>query len=119
MLTNSNNKNQQDENIMEDIEAVLIEICKNVLDLEQVDKNEILFNQGATSMDVVEIARQLEQRKGEDIPVLKLFEYPSINLFTGYLKQENDSAENKEQSETKEKGKNRVRQRMDKKRGNS
>ena len=47
--------------------------------------NDNFFDLGGHSMQVVEVQSQLRERVGADLPVLRLFEHPTIRSLAGFL----------------------------------
>jgi len=90
-------------------------LFKELLNLDQVGIDDNFFEIGATSYEIIQVNRQLSKAFGREIPVVKLFEYPTIASFLEYLNGEGISAREIQaevkRDETMEKGKSRYEQR--------
>jgi amino acid adenylation domain-containing protein len=99
-----------------DENAILMaDLFKELLNLDQVGIEDNFFELGATSYEIIQVNQQLSKVFGREIPVIKLFEYPTIATFLEYLNGEGISekeikAEVK-RDETMEKGKSRYEKR--------
>jgi len=99
-----------------DENALLVaNLFKEILNLDQVGIEDNFFEIGAASYEIIQVNRQLSKAFGKEIPVVKLFEYPTIASFMDYLNGEGIGAKEIEaeakRDETMEKGKTRYEQR--------
>ncbi|WP_420805405.1 SDR family NAD(P)-dependent oxidoreductase [Paenibacillus sanguinis] len=71
------------------IEQKLCEIWQNFLGLEQVGVHDNFFELGVSSIDMVQITKQLQSVLGQEVPVLTLFTYPTIRALVNHLVTQN------------------------------
>ncbi|RYG86350.1 MAG: hypothetical protein EON58_21835 [Alphaproteobacteria bacterium] len=69
-------------------ESMLVDIWKDVLRVENVGLHDNVFEMGAHSLLLVSVHSRLRQSLGKDVPLVKLFQYPSISLLARFLRQE-------------------------------
>ena len=67
------------------LEQTLAAIWEEVLSIENPGVNDNFFDLGGHSLQVVRVQTRLRERLGADLPVLKLFEYPTIRSLAGFL----------------------------------
>ena len=76
------------------IEQVLIAIWSQVLGESSIGIDENFFELGGDSISIIQVAARIKQQlDGIEIPIIKLFQYPTIARLTAYL----DSVESKSQ----------------------
>jgi amino acid adenylation domain-containing protein len=98
-------------------EVLIADLFKELLGVEQVGVDDNFFELGATSFEIVQVSNSLSQHFGQEIAVLKLFEYPSISSFLEFFNEGNQQGaqqEKKEEAswnETMDKGKSRLARR--------
>ncbi|WP_166695597.1 type I polyketide synthase [Bacillus cereus] len=68
-----------------EIEHQLCEIWQNFFGLEQVGVHDNFFELGASSIDMIQITKQLTSILGQEVPVLTLFTYPTIRALVDHL----------------------------------
>jgi amino acid adenylation domain-containing protein len=68
-----------------DMERLLAGIWQEVLQVEEVSIHANFFDLGGNSMDVIKVNSRLRAETGTDVPVVKLFKYPTIHLLAGYM----------------------------------
>ncbi len=68
-----------------DMERTIAEAWKEVLGLEEVGVHDNFFDLGGNSFDLIKINSKLEQFQGQNASVVKMFKYPTIHAFAGYL----------------------------------
>ncbi|WP_440119536.1 aminotransferase class III-fold pyridoxal phosphate-dependent enzyme [Paenibacillus sp. QZ-Y1] len=68
-----------------ELEDKLVKIFKDVLSIHDVNKHDRFFEIGATSIQLTEIATQLEDELNMIIPTTDFFSYPTINQLAKYL----------------------------------
>jgi acyl carrier protein len=61
-------------------------IWQQVLGLEQVDVTQNFFDLGGHSMKLAQVRNQLHQQLQRDVPLLVLFQYPTIERLAAYLR---------------------------------
>lgn len=76
-----------------DTEQVILEIWKSLLDLEHIGVTENFFDIGGHSLLAVQVVRQLGERLNTEVPVLTLFQYPTIRTLSEHLGGSDESAE--------------------------
>jgi amino acid adenylation domain-containing protein len=83
-------------------EIVMADLFKEMLKLERLGIEDNFFELGATSFEIVQASNHLGQQWGRDLPVLKLFEYPTIASFLEYFNSGGEeSRQQEEQEETR------------------
>ncbi|WP_205127930.1 aminotransferase class III-fold pyridoxal phosphate-dependent enzyme [Paenibacillus amylolyticus] len=70
---------------VEEFENKLVKIFKDVLSIHDVNKHDRFFEIGATSIQLTEIATQVEDELNIVIPTSDFFSYPTINQLANYL----------------------------------
>ncbi|HLP46801.1 MAG TPA: amino acid adenylation domain-containing protein, partial [Candidatus Kapabacteria bacterium] len=68
-----------------DIEKKIAHIWAEVLNLDAVGLHDNIFEIGGNSFDIIKINNKLSDLLRMNIPLVKLFEYTTINDLTGYL----------------------------------
>ena len=74
-----------------DIERSISETWKNVLGLDQIGVNDNFFEVGGNSIKLIELSQQLEKRLGREIPIPKVYLYPTIALLAKFVQDETES----------------------------
>ncbi|WP_068774945.1 non-ribosomal peptide synthetase [Paenibacillus sp. FJAT-26967] len=69
----------------DDIEQKLIRICRQILKKPSIRADESYFDIGVTSMQLVQIADQLEEQFDLQIEVTDFFSYPTISKLAAYI----------------------------------
>jgi len=67
------------------VEQVVAEIWRRLLGLERVGANDNFFDLGGTSLLAVQSVLALREALGRDIPVVKLFQYPSARNLARHI----------------------------------
>lgn len=62
-----------------ELEKIIAEIWKEVLQVEQVGFNENFFDLGGHSLLLAQVHSRLRQTLGVDLPILKLFQFPTVH----------------------------------------
>jgi amino acid adenylation domain-containing protein len=76
-------------------EAILMAIWSQVLGRAQVGLDDNFFELGGHSISIIQVAAAAKQQLGGvDIPVVKLFQYPTIAKLTAYLNGEQQTPSN-------------------------
>jgi gramicidin S synthase 2/tyrocidine synthetase-3 len=98
-----------------DREQLLADLCREVLKQERVGVTDNLFSLGATSFDIIQLTHRLGQELKMDIPVITLFEYPTIAAFLEHINHNQvHELDNREESEwlaARSRGKAKLKQR--------
>lgn len=68
-----------------EIQRAIAAIWKEVLNVDKVGIHDNFFDLGGTSLDIVRLNSRLKEALAADIPVVILFEYPTIHAFTRHL----------------------------------
>jgi len=67
------------------LEQTVAAIWEEVLSLKNPGADDNFFDLGGHSLQVVQVQNKLRDRLGAELPVIKLFEYPTIRALAGYL----------------------------------
>ena len=70
------------------LEQTIAAIWEGVLAIKNPDANDNFFDLGGRSLQAVRVQDQLSEAIGMDLPLLKLFEYPTIRSLAGFLERE-------------------------------
>ncbi|WP_444547642.1 amino acid adenylation domain-containing protein [Sorangium atrum] len=68
-----------------DLEAVLSEIWRKVLDLDRVGLDDRFFELGGHSLLLVQVRAAIQARLGRDVPIVELFQHPTIRSLAAHL----------------------------------
>jgi hypothetical protein len=97
------------------MEKIIAEIWKEILKIQEVGINDNFFELGGNSFDIIKVNTRLASSLERDIPVVKMFRYPTIGSLASHLTgEENDG--NRVEKEIKmaaktERGKDRLKER--------
>jgi amino acid adenylation domain-containing protein len=95
-------------------EKLIANLCKEVFKLAKIGVYDNFFNLGATSFSIIQLNNKLQELFKKDIPVLTMFEYPTIASFLEYMELEipgpGDSWEEEEWVESRKQGQNKFKQ---------
>jgi acyl carrier protein len=69
------------------IEKIIAGIWQEVLQSDKVGIHDRFFDQGGTSLDVIKVTARLKEILKTDIPVVKMFLYPTVGSMAKYLEQ--------------------------------
>jgi amino acid adenylation domain-containing protein len=72
------------------VEGTLAHIWAEVLGLERVGVHSNFFDLGGHSLHLIQVHSKLRQALDRELPVIKMFEYPTIRSLAAYLSQEQD-----------------------------
>src|SRR6266496_860098 len=70
------------------LEQTVAAIWEEVLSVKNPGVNDNFFDLGGHSLQVAQVQSRLRERVGADLPVLKLFEYPTIRSLAGFLRED-------------------------------
>lgn len=84
------------------IEKKVAGIWKEALKLERVGINESFFDIGGTSINIIQVNTRIRDVFNQNIPMVKLFEYPTIKEFARYLEQMENTREDKKETVTEQ-----------------
>lgn len=85
------------------LEQAITAIWKDILSVEHMNPDDNFFDSGGRSFQVVQVKTRLQESLGIELPVIKLFQYPTIRSladFIGSQNEETDSLQNKIQART-------------------
>ena len=74
-------------------------VWKDVLELDKVGINDNFFDLGGNSLDIIQVHNRLKQALERDIPIVTLFEYPTIAAFVQYLELEENGGIDEQEME--------------------
>ena len=77
-----------------ELESKIAGIWRELLQVERVGARDNFFDLGGHSLLVVQAQAKLRDALGIELPVVKLFEYPTISALAGFLSQRAPVAEN-------------------------
>jgi len=83
-----------------EIEIKLVELWRSILGFKQIGIDDNFFDLGGNSILAAKLAVFIAERFKRELPVVKIFEHPSIRLFANYLSKEDSvptMADNHEQ----------------------
>ena len=67
------------------MEKIVARIWEEVLNLDEVGIHDNLFDVGGNSFDLIKINSILKKRHGVNIPIVKLFEFPTVEALAAYI----------------------------------
>ncbi|UCH95535.1 MAG: non-ribosomal peptide synthetase, partial [Candidatus Aminicenantes bacterium] len=70
------------------LERTIANIWKGVLNLDKVGVHDNYFDLGGNSLSIVKVNNKLKIEIGRDIPLVKMFRYPTIDSLARYINQE-------------------------------
>jgi amino acid adenylation domain-containing protein/non-ribosomal peptide synthase protein (TIGR01720 family) len=73
-----------------DTEKHIARIWADVLQLEKVGKRDNFFDLGGNSISVIQVTNKLKQQLEKDIPVVTVFEYPTVETLAHHLDRRDD-----------------------------
>ena len=76
------------------LEKKIAELVAQVLQIDRVGMNDNLFDLGADSVAIVRLNNQLIEEFSQEIPIVEMFQYPTVNFLALFLK-ESDKQEDK------------------------
>jgi amino acid adenylation domain-containing protein len=74
-----------------DNEEMIADIWKEVLELEEIGADENFFEIGGTSIDIIQVSNRLKEKTKEEIAVVTLFRYPTIQSLAKHLRKDNET----------------------------
>ena len=69
----------------DNVESLVAEVWKEVLNLEKVSVNDSFFELGGNSLKLLRLNNRLKEVFHQEIPVLKMFEYPTVKSLAAYI----------------------------------
>jgi len=76
-----------------DLERAIAEIWQQVLGVERVGAHENFFDLGGHSLLLLKVQSELNRRLGRELPVVELFQYPTVAALAQHLKAVGNGAE--------------------------
>jgi aryl carrier-like protein len=70
------------------LEQQIADVWRQVLKVEQVGVNDNFFDMGGHSLLMVQVHARLKEVLGQELPLLKLLEHPTISALARHLRQE-------------------------------
>ena len=98
-------------------EQLLVDIWKDFFGFDRIGIHDNFFDLGATSLDLVQLNSRLKETFGKEMPIERMFSYPTISILAKYLDQnqrglnQGTCDEEMERTEVLARGKNRLKQR--------
>ncbi len=74
------------------VEQTVATIWKDILHAEQIGADDNFFDFGGHSLQVVQVQNRLRETLGVDVPVLKLFQFPTIRTLAKFIGEQQSSA---------------------------
>jgi amino acid adenylation domain-containing protein len=103
------------------VEQQIVAVWQEVLQLENIGVHDNFFDLGGNSFDIMKINSRLQTLLEKEIPVVKMFKYPTIRTLASYLDQgeirPDAVQETQKMVEKKDRGKNRLKERTRRGRG--
>ncbi len=98
---------------IQSIKQLLIKKIKEYVGIDFIDPDDNFFDLGITSMDIMSINDNIQNKLSKNITIPLWFEYPNINALSTYLEQENlnqnSSKKEFDRSEILNNGKNKLK----------
>jgi amino acid adenylation domain-containing protein len=99
-----------------EVEQTMTTVWQEVLQVEKVGINDNFFDLGGHSLLMVKVQNKLQELLSQELSILELFQYPTINSLANYLSeakiQASDLVTTELQAQKLEAGKNRRKQRL-------
>jgi natural product biosynthesis luciferase-like monooxygenase protein len=76
------------------LEQSVAAIWKDILHVERIGVDDNFFDFGGHSLQVVQVQNRLRETLGIDVPVLKLFQFPTIRALVKFIGEQTTSAAN-------------------------
>jgi len=95
-----------------EIARAIAAVWREILNVDKVGIHDNFFDLGGSSLHIVRLSGRLKEVLGKDIPIVTLFEYPTIHTFSQHLAQSGPGAppgEEKAPDLTDKLGKGRAR----------
>jgi amino acid adenylation domain-containing protein len=110
-----------------EIEKTIVDICCEVVKVNRIGIYDNFFELGINSLEVARINKKLRERLNIPLPIIKLFEFSTVNSLAEYIAFELESANSQGEvvpvtiidnkplhAQTMDRGKNRIKQRRKK-----
>lgn len=73
------------------VEQAIAAIWKDILRAEAIGVDDNFFDSGGHSLQVVQVQNRLRESLGVDVPVLKLFQYPTVRTLAAFLAEQSSA----------------------------
>jgi polyketide synthase PksN len=97
------------------VQSLVAETWKEVLGTDAVGIHDNFFDLGGNSFDIIKANSRIETALDREVPIVKLFKYPTVIALANYLEHGEPGDISEEQvaaiTEKKDKGKNRLKER--------
>lgn len=80
------------------LEQEIAEVWKQVLQIDEVGRNDTFFDRGGHSILLIRLQGELQSKLGKSISILDLFQYPTISQFASHF-QNSQAQQNVEQAQ--------------------
>jgi len=68
-----------------DVEQAISDVWRSVLSMDQIGVSDNFFDLGGHSLLAAQVVRRLSERLNQDVPVISLFQYPTIRALAEHL----------------------------------
>ncbi|UHA75790.1 amino acid adenylation domain-containing protein [Paenibacillus sp. 481] len=82
------------------LEQIIANAWKEVLGREHVGIHESYFEAGGNSLNMIQLQSRLKKQLGKEVPIVTLFQYPTIALLAEYLADEKKASSVQEEEST-------------------
>ena len=82
-----------------DLEKVIAEVWHEILQIEDIGALDNFFDLGGDSFNIMHICKKLEEVVGKNIPVVKMFKYPTVRSLAEFLQRESSEADKRSQED--------------------
>jgi amino acid adenylation domain-containing protein len=69
-------------------EKIIADILKEKFKLQRIGIHDNFFDLGANSSDILDLSKKIKQALNRDVPLLSMFEFPTVGSLASYLSQE-------------------------------
>jgi acyl-CoA synthetase (AMP-forming)/AMP-acid ligase II/acyl carrier protein len=78
---------RSDEQAVDELEASIVQVWRNILNLDLVDVENSFFNLGANSLKMMRAANQLRKVLNVQLSLRELFDHPTVKELAAYLRE--------------------------------
>ena len=82
------------------LEQIIADAWKEVLERERVGIHDTYFEVGGNSINLIQLQSRLQKRLGREVPIVALFQYPTIYMLAEHLAEEGKGNSERDQSST-------------------
>jgi amino acid adenylation domain-containing protein/non-ribosomal peptide synthase protein (TIGR01720 family) len=94
------------------LEQTIASVWREVLSLDKVGLQDNFFDLGGHSLLLIQVNSELERLLGRQLSPVDLFEYPTVGSLAKFLSDQPETTQSGDQSEQRERGKGRLKQRL-------